>query len=184
MMTEAPKRRRVLQFRLRALLIAIFVLSLPLSWLSVRMQRASRNRAVEAEVRRIEETILDIGGIPESEMHPKAESWLDRVLDDPGVWYVSRVTASFQFGDAGLDSVNRLADLRELDLGTSRVTDSGMEHLQGLAGLQVLRLPNTSITDAGLKCLQGMPNLRVLHLDETQVADAGLANLWGLVLQR
>ncbi len=34
------KRRRWLQFRLRTLLIAILVLSLPLSWFAARMERA------------------------------------------------------------------------------------------------------------------------------------------------
>ena len=48
-MTAQAKRRRWFQFRLRTLLTAVLVLSLPLSCFAVRMDRARRQReAVEA----------------------------------------------------------------------------------------------------------------------------------------
>lgn len=40
------------QFRLRTLLIAILVLSLPLSWFAVRMERARRQREAIAAIRK------------------------------------------------------------------------------------------------------------------------------------
>lgn len=49
MTDESPKRRRWFQFRLRTLLIAALVLSLPLSWFAWRMEKAKRQReAVQA----------------------------------------------------------------------------------------------------------------------------------------
>ena len=48
MTDKPPKRRKWFQFRLRTLLVAILVLSLPLAWLSGRMQKVSKQRkAVE-----------------------------------------------------------------------------------------------------------------------------------------
>ena len=48
-MTNDHPNRRWFQFRLRTLLIVVLVLSLPLSWFAVRMERARRQRAaVEA----------------------------------------------------------------------------------------------------------------------------------------
>ncbi len=47
-MTTEPPKRRWLQFRLRTLLIAVLVLSLPLSWFAWRMEKARKQReAVE-----------------------------------------------------------------------------------------------------------------------------------------
>ena len=63
------ERRRWFQFRLRTLLIAILVLSLPLSWFAVRLARERRQReAVEA--------IERLGGWAGESTEPSAPKWV------------------------------------------------------------------------------------------------------------
>jgi hypothetical protein len=63
MTTDSTKRRRWFQFRLRTLLIVVFMLSLPLSWFAVEMDRARR-------LRETREAVYSLGG---------------RVLNDPEI---------------------------------------------------------------------------------------------------
>ncbi len=69
----------------------------------------------------------------------------------------------------GLKHPRGLPQLRELDLGNTKVTDAGLEHLKGLWQLQELRLSGTEVTDAGLEHLKGLRQLRTLDLTSTKV---------------
>ena len=55
-MTSTLPKRRWFQFRLRTLLIAILVLSLPLSWFAMRMEKARRQREAVVAIRWLEGT--------------------------------------------------------------------------------------------------------------------------------
>ena len=53
MTTGTHKRRRWFQFRLRTLLIAILVLSLPLSWFAWKMEKARRQKEFTERIERL-----------------------------------------------------------------------------------------------------------------------------------
>jgi hypothetical protein len=82
-------------------------------------------------------------------------------------------------GSSALTCLEKLPNLRELNLDGTGVDDSGLEHLKGLTTLEILSLSRTRITDAGLVHLKDLPNLRVLSLEATTVGDIGLASLRG-----
>jgi len=74
--------------------------------------------------------------------------------------------------------LDRLPDLRSLDLSDSRVTDAGLAGLAALTGLEELVLiGDIGITDAGLAHLRGLARLRKLDLRSTRVTPAGVARL-------
>jgi len=74
--------------------------------------------------------------------------------------------------------LDRLPDLRSLDLSDSRVTDTGLAGLAALTGLEELVLiGDIGVTDAGLAHLRGLTRLRKLDLRSTRVTPAGVARL-------
>lgn len=82
--------------------------------------------------------------------------------------------------DAGLEHLERFAELRMLFLAETRVTDAGLRHLRPLFNLQNLALDGTEITDAGLDNLLGLENIGELALSKTKITDAGIARLKAL----
>jgi Leucine-rich repeat (LRR) protein len=84
-------------------------------------------------------------------------------------------------GDAGLQHVKGLSQLRYLYLNNTKVTDVGLANFKGLTQLQTLYLDHTLVTDAGLVNLKGLTQLRALNLFETKITDVGLANIKGLI---
>jgi Leucine-rich repeat (LRR) protein len=80
---------------------------------------------------------------------------------------------------SGLMCLEKLPNLRELNLDGTGVGDSGLEHLRGLTTLERLSLSRTRITDAGLVHVKDLPNLRLLNVEATMVGDIGLASLRG-----
>ena len=63
MTDDRPKHRRWFQFRLRTLLIAVVVLSLPLSWFAVRMEQAKSQREIVEMIERRGGAVLYDSGI-------------------------------------------------------------------------------------------------------------------------
>lgn len=184
-MTDEPsKRRRWLQFRLRTLLIAVLVLSLPLSWFAVRLERARRQREAV-------ETIRQLGGavrygyhdsICDPAEHPPVPSLFLKLLGDD---FFSDVVGVGFFHKNGLcdDNLAVLDALPELDfveLQHVPITDHGLRYLAGIRSVTTLSLDGTRITDAGLEHLAELSDLTFLCLDNTQVTDAGLEHLKGL----
>jgi hypothetical protein len=123
------------QFRLRTLLVAVLVLSLPLSWLAVRMQKARRQRGVVEAVERL-------GGYVRYESEFAAvqttgttsrprPSWLRSLLGDDFCENVVHVNFyGTKVKDAGLEHLETLKNLDELDLRNTNVTPKGGEKLQ------------------------------------------------------
>ena len=139
MTTKPPQRRRWFQFRLRTLLIAILVLSLPLSWFGARLQKARRQReAVEAIERLGGRVMYDW---ETSFQRPNGPSWLRPLL-----------------GSDFFDKV-RLVNLMD-----ARVTDAEVNHIRSFAGLEVLDLSNNDISDTGLENLSRLTILEYLDL--------------------
>jgi len=80
-------------------------------------------------------------------------------------------------GNAGLERLKGLTNLRSLALTSSQVTGAGLVHLQDLASLQMLQLNGPQVTDVGLIPLARLTNLTFLDLNNTQITDDGLAHL-------
>ncbi len=82
-------------------------------------------------------------------------------------------------GDSKLETLGKLTQLRDLNLGMTSVTDRGMKHLAKLKNLQTLKLYGNAITDAGMPYLGELTELRSLLLDGF-ITDEGLQHLNGL----
>ena len=200
-----PIPRPWLQFRLRTLLIAILLLSLPLSWFAVRMRKARRQRAAVEAIERLGGYVAydwETDWVVTPPARKSYPAWLRRPLGDD--FFFDVVEASFLYSelddeaatclkglanieelyldhtritDAGLANIEGLTHLQKLTLDYTQITDTGLEHVAGLTPLRCLTIGGTRITDAGLDHLKRMSNLRYLHLDDTQVTDEGAKSL-------
>ena len=168
-----PKHRRWLQFRLRTLLIAVLVLSLPLSWFAVRMEKARRQREAVAAIRRL-------GGRVHYETMSSAPEWARDVLGVHSFLDIAIASPTAAFGDEEAKCLADLPDIKGLQLGDVQITDAGLENLRGLTHLWKLYLNNMEITGTGLKHLKELPGLRMLVFVGTPVTDSGLQHLRGL----
>lgn len=79
--------------------------------------------------------------------------------------------------DSGLEYLEELEHLEDLDLFHAKVTDAGAAHLAKLTGLKKLLLWHTEITDRGLASIAGLEDLETLYLEGTRVTDTGMAHL-------
>lgn len=139
--------RKRLQFSIRAVLVAIFIASLPLAWEAARKQAYLRRFARLNAFR-------ELGGTVDAHFLQPGESVPgDGFSDDPACYFIA------------------------LHLAGSRITDRQMPLIEPLTTLKVLDLRNTNITDAGLKRLRRLEMLERLNLDGTQITDAGVAEL-------
>jgi Leucine-rich repeat (LRR) protein len=182
MTEEIPKRRRWFQFRLRTPLIAILVLSLPLSWFAVRMEKARRQReAVETIEGPLRGSVLYTREMLPAGARQTRSSWLRAHLGNDFFDEVLNVDlGNGQAPDAGLELLKSLRNLKRLGLFSTNVTDDGLEHLKGLTSLEFLNLYKVQFTDAGLVHLKGLTNLKELYIRDAQITDAGLEYLTGL----
>lgn len=200
-MNAQSSKRRWWQFRLRTLLIAVLVLSLPLGWLSWRLkQAADQRRAVGA--------FRDAGGLVGYDYGPQYERDLPNspALGGPGPapeppwpeWLRDRVGDDFFFGikevnfpimfvnppsafptvtDELLVDLKDLRGPRELQIHSNRVTDEGLRILPELPTLRQLALYTPNVTDAGLSHVSQLWMLEFLALDSPHVTNEGLGHL-------
>lgn len=103
---------------------------------------------------------------------------LDKIKDPSAIKNVIAVRSEIS-DDTVTKIVNRLPNVRSLNLGGTQVTDRGLVSLPQ-ANLRALHLTNTLITDNGLKTLGTMIHLRSLSLGGTHITDQGLESLSGL----
>ncbi len=206
MTTSSPKRRRrrFLQFSLRALLVFVLLVSIGMSWCAVKMEKARKQREAVEGIRKGGAWAIydELGGQPPAPEWARAlfgddffsdvvsvhvltdlgddlgdnEARHLKVLTNLECLFVSDATIT----DAGLANLEGLTKLQYLELDGTQITDAGLEHLRGLTKLVSLNLSGTKVTDAGLEHLETLASLRVLDLNGTQVTDAGLENLEGL----
>jgi hypothetical protein len=188
-MSETRKpRRRWFQYSLRSLLLVMFLASLGMSWVAVRMKRAREEREAVEEIKRFggyvrydyeekysfesqhSKTPLPVPG-------PPGPAWLRNLLGEDFFATVAYVGFSTASNNASLEHLKGLTQLKKLDLQCSQITDAGLEHLTGLSRLETLDLYDTRITDTGLERLKGMANLQTLSLGRTKVTDTGLERL-------
>ena len=169
--TVPEPKRRWLQFSVRAVLLLMVVIAVPLGWTmhKVRQQRdavvALESVGCEVEYR-------------SDDWPPTVSNWLWKMLGDDAVATVISVESTFGgVSDAGLAKLRGLTQLKSLQLSGKEFTDAGLVNLRGLTQLESLILCYTQVTDAGLVHIQGLTRLRHLDLGGTQVTDAGLVNL-------
>jgi Leucine Rich Repeat (LRR) protein len=195
MTTPPPKRRHWLQFRLRTLLLAVLVLSLPLSWFALETKRARRQAEIVT-------SIAAAGGkVNYENVAERAPGWLRNLLGEDFctkvemVYYARdikhhettslkalRLQCTYLEGpkvtDAGLQYIAQLPTVESIVLYNTEVTDSGLEHLARLPNLRRLCLWDTErVTDAGLKHVRELAGLEYLNLRGTGITDAGLSHL-------
>jgi hypothetical protein len=82
----------------------------------------------------------------------------------------------------GLAGIERLVNLRHLDLGRTRIDDACLAHVARLPALESLKLDRClEITDKGVASLGRMKSLRELILDNSpRITSKGLGKLEGL----
>ncbi len=167
MTTETPIRRRWFQFRLRTLLIAIVLLSLPLSWFGARLRKARRQKAAM-------EVVGELGGLV-----IRSPSGMPRFVVLGEYNFRTSISGVAQTGgqpfppgypfreatcirDGDLAVLTLLVTLEGLGIHCTDVSDAGLTHLQGLTRLKHLDLTDTQVTPEGVKKLQeALPNCEI-----------------------
>lgn len=144
------------QFGLRTLLIAILVLSLPLSWFAVKLERARRQREAARTVLALE------GSVDYEWTFLIPSSWREMLGDD----FFDKVNSVSLKGtpaeDADLECLRHLGHFWGLDLRGTQITDEGLKHLAGLANLRALTLTDTHVTPEGVEEFRKtLPNCRI-----------------------
>jgi hypothetical protein len=76
--------------------------------------------------------------------------------------------------DAGMETISRFHELRDLDLCGTAVTTAGIRHLKATPLLEFLYLRDTQIDDAAIETLAALENLKVLDLSGTKVTDKSI----------
>ena len=175
MTTEPPQRSRWFQFRLRTLLIAVLVLSVPLSWFAVKMDKARKQRKA-------------ISALSDLESRPVY------VYQDGTQIYEMNLKILYEYQDVSqrpIQTPNRPTWLRQLvggdffhdvtyvDISNTYADDSSLIHLKLFPKLRYLNLKRTLVTDVGLKQLREFNRLEDLDLPDQVTAD-GLRQLKGL----
>lgn len=171
--------RRLLQYRLRTLLIFTTVVAI---WLGLWSNSARRQRDAVAALRKAGATVeYDF----ERSRNGKPRSWPAWLVGIVGVDSLANVTFVSGWGffltDADLVHIRKLTDVQMLNLGNTQVTDAGLVNVKGLTDLESLSLDSAQITDTGLIQLQNLTKLRFLRLRNTKITDAGLVHLRSLI---
>ncbi len=178
-----PPTRRWYQYSLGSLLLVTLSVSLGMSWVAVKKEKARRQKAAVEAILRLGSYAgydyqVDASGEPiQSARRPAATWWRDLLGDD----FFDRVVFVEVLSDAALEHVAQLPDTESLRLGCSRkVTDAGLVHLRGLSKLRKLWFGVTRVTDAGLAHLSSLHQLESLEMEFLETSDAGLEHLQGL----
>jgi hypothetical protein len=181
---QQPKRRW-LRFSLRALLVFVLLLSVPLGWFAWRIQKAGKQREAVA-------AILEAGGRVGYDYELTDQGAWKRVAEPATPhWLLKLLGYDFFFDVAFADChctelgddfacLNRLTELKTLSLCAAGIGDNDLMHLREMSKLERLRLSRTQISDVSLQHLAGLTRLTKLYLDDTQISDAGLEHLKGL----
>lgn len=105
-------------------------------------------------------------------------------LTDTGLQHVGKVPSlrilqleGTKITDVGIKNIVALKQLRELNVGLTRLGDPGMESIGQLDNLEVLSLESTAITDGSMHMLENLSALKDLNLWGVPVSDKGSESL-------
>jgi hypothetical protein len=180
------RRRPIIRFGLRTLLIAITLLGV---WLGLRVNQARRNRQAIDAARTMGGFVEyahqfpkgQWGGRRDRKAQPPGPAWLRERIGDE--YFVSVVGLQFtveSLTDADLEKLSPLTDLDFLSFQTrqpQRITGSGLAHLSRLHKLRSLDLTCQPIADDALRHLRSLKSLEFVCLHDTKVTDAGMVHL-------
>jgi hypothetical protein len=79
--------------------------------------------------------------------------------------------------DVAFRRLDRMSNLRWLDIGDTHITDEGLAFVRGLVRLEELTLLNTRISNGSLHYLESLGHLKRLDLMGTKVNDDGFERL-------
>ena len=172
-MTTEPPKRRWFQFKLRTLLMVVLVLSLPLSWFAVRMEKARRQ--VEAAM-----VIQRLGGDVRYNYDLRWARWssadppdsMRRLVGNELALAVCNCCYGLninwveceEISDEQMSCLTKLDTLEYLCLEDCRITDRGLKHLMEAQSLRYAELYGTQVTPEGVKRLQeALPNCMIVY---------------------
>jgi len=157
-----------IQFRLRTLLIAILVVSLPLSWFAVRLNRARKQEQAIKEIYRLGGCVLcDMEIVdPNRGYHPPTER-IRGVLRDVFAVKPIQILLLKKF-----DRNDSSSTPQEIE-----VCDDDLSVLVDMEGIWSLRIESSQVTDKGLRHLYNLKDLAFLDLIDTQVTPESVNKL-------
>lgn len=79
-----------------------------------------------------------------------------------------------QLGDACVEYVCKLPNLRELSVSKNLITDKGAEHLIKLGNLHYLDITNNTVTDEGAKAIIQLKKLTHLYIGWNKLTYLGV----------
>jgi hypothetical protein len=185
------KRLRI-RFSLRTLILVATIVSVPLTWLSIRLHDARQQLGA---VKRLTELrghveydfLPQAGGNGTPRGWPIFRRWLGpHFFDRVDLVSLSPVASSgygvlqvLPCNDHDLALVAQLRGLRRLGISNTKVTDDAMIYVGQIQSLEVLYLHGTVITDRGLQHLSQLTNLKEVSLHGTRMTDEGIAVVCG-----
>jgi hypothetical protein len=180
-MTEPRTRRRSIQFSLRALVVLVFLTSLPMGWLGAEIQRARKQRgAVQAITRAGGFVYYDYqvrgNSDPDIDAVPPGPRWLRSLL---GIDFVARVVEAGVVR-GGLEHATVLSSLEVLVVDYP-VSDEDLKYLAACRSLHRLKtlslVDGTTAGDDLADQVQGMTQLRMLYVRDSRLTSKGVRRL-------
>lgn len=170
-MTERNPPRRRLSFTLKAILVVLGLLSIPLGLLGQRYQTYRRER----------QTASHFVGRPCQALFYDDSNfghWLTPVFGENIFESCIYFEAGQGVSEADLARLHELSNIRAMYLGSPSITDQGLQNLRHHPSLQNLWLDGTSITEEGLRHLATIPHLQRLSVTASdQISASALEEL-------
>jgi hypothetical protein len=88
-----------------------------------------------------------------------------------------RICAAPKVTDRGVAHLERLSELKSLDLSETSITDEALSHIGKLGRLESLAFHQCAITDDGIRELSKLTRLKKVRISSTKVTDASMSAL-------
>ncbi len=154
-------RRRWFQFRLRTLLIAVLVFSLPLSWFAGQLKRVRKQSKAAEVIRQLEGEVIYHWEPPSPGIQccmeveePRTPEWIRRLLGKEFSDVIAVSLWKQRVQESDLSVLHEFPNLRGLEIIGTPIGDIGINHIEGLAKLEALILDQTGITPEAERELQ------------------------------
>jgi hypothetical protein len=168
-----PKPKlRWYQYSLRSLLLLMLLVSLAMSWFTVRRDKARKQQQAAEVIQSAGGNVLydyelDPANFDRLKISPPGPEWLRQRLGDD---FFATVVHADVVDDEGLEKLHLLPDLQALTLSHD-VTDAGLKHLENLQTLEELTLPAALVGDRGVEHIRALTRLRCLKICNDNPAD-------------